>query len=45
MGRNYHRVGFTAAQREELWGRWKAGEDLHAIARALGGNLWPIAVQ
>jgi len=34
--RKYHRVGFTAAQSAELWERWKAGEDLHAIARALG---------
>jgi len=34
--RKYHRVGITAAQSAELWERWKAGEDLHAIARALG---------
>jgi IS30 family transposase len=36
MKRKYHRVGFTAAQSAELWERWKKGEDLHAIARALG---------
>jgi IS30 family transposase len=36
MKRRYHRVGFTAAQSAELWERWKKGEDLHAIARALG---------
>lgn len=34
--KKYCRVGFTAAQSAELWERWKAGEDLHAIARALG---------
>lgn len=36
MKRKYHRIGFTAAQSAELWERWKKGEDLHAIARALG---------
>jgi IS30 family transposase len=32
----YHRVGFSAAQSTELWERWKKGESLEAIARALG---------
>ena len=36
MKRKYHRIGFTASQSAELWERWKKGEDLHAIARALG---------
>jgi hypothetical protein len=26
----------TAAQREELWRRYKAGETIHGITRALG---------
>jgi len=36
MKREYHRVGFTAAQSAELWERWKKGEGLHAIGRVLG---------
>jgi hypothetical protein len=36
MKRKYHRIGFTPAQSAELWERWKEGEGLHAIARALG---------
>ncbi len=32
----YHRVGFTAAQNDELWERWKKGEGLKAIGRLLG---------
>src|SRR5215468_12574029 len=32
----YHRVGFTAAQSAELWGRWKKGEGLKSIGRAFG---------
>jgi len=30
------RVKLSAAQRAELWGRWKAGESLHEIGRAFG---------
>jgi hypothetical protein len=26
----------SAAQRAEVWNRWKAGQSLHAIGRALG---------
>ena len=26
----------AAAQRAEMWNRWKAGQSLHAIGRALG---------
>ena len=26
----------SAAQRAEMWGRWKDGQSLHAIGRALG---------
>ena len=29
------RVALSAAQRTELWSRWKAGESLHRIGRAL----------
>ena len=29
------RVALSAAQRSELWRRWKAGESLHRIGRAL----------
>jgi len=36
MRRKYKRVGFTAAQRRELWARWTRGESLTAVARALG---------
>jgi IS30 family transposase len=36
MKKKYHRVGFTAAQSAELWERWKKGEGLHSIGRALG---------
>ena len=32
----YHRVGLTAAQRAELWERWKKGEGLKSIGRAFG---------
>jgi IS30 family transposase len=32
----YHRIGFTAAQSAELWERWKKGESLKSIGRALG---------
>src|SRR5271156_3096507 len=30
------RVALSAAQRSELWSRWKAGESLHRIGRAFG---------
>src|SRR5580700_5771669 len=30
------RVALSAAQRTELWSRWKAGESLHTIGRAFG---------
>jgi hypothetical protein len=30
------RVALSAAQRTELWSRWKAGESLHRIGRAFG---------
>ena len=36
MERKYHRIGFTAAQSAELWERWKKGEGLKSIGRALG---------
>ena len=36
MGKHYKRLGFTAAQSVELWDRWKRGERLKAIGRALG---------
>ena len=36
MRRKYKRVGFTAAQKRELWERWKRGESVTAVARALG---------
>src|ERR1700753_1270809 len=35
MERRFHR-GFTAAQKTELWDRWKRGESLKAIGRAFG---------
>jgi len=35
MGHRFHR-GFTAAERTELWDRWKRGESLKAIGRAVG---------
>jgi hypothetical protein len=30
------RVKLSAAQRADMWNRWKAGQSLHEIARALG---------
>jgi hypothetical protein len=33
MGQRFHR-GFTAAEKTELWDRWKRGESLKAIGRA-----------
>ena len=35
MERRFHR-GFTAAEKKELWDRWKRGESLKAIGRAFG---------
>src|SRR6476620_5911867 len=35
MGRRFHR-GFTAAEKTELWDRWKRGESLKAIGQAFG---------
>jgi IS30 family transposase len=35
MERRFHR-GFTAAEKTELWNRWKRGESLKAIGRAFG---------
>ena len=35
MGYRFHR-GFTAAEKTELWDRWKRGESLKAIGRAFG---------
>src|SRR5712672_2102588 len=35
MARRFHR-GFTAAEKAELWDRWKRGESLKAIGRAFG---------
>jgi hypothetical protein len=34
-GQRFHR-GFTAAEKTELWDRWKRGESLKAIGRAFG---------
>ena len=35
MGQRFHR-GFTAAEKTELWDRWKRGKSLKAIGRAFG---------
>jgi hypothetical protein len=35
LGRRYR---LSAAQRAEIWRRWKAGESLHEIGRALDKN-------
>src|SRR5258708_38224408 len=35
MSPRFHR-GFTAAEKTELWDRWKRGESLKAIGRAFG---------
>jgi hypothetical protein len=37
MERRFHR-GFTAAEKTELWDRWKRGESLKAIGRAFGNQ-------
>ena len=36
MRKKYHRVGFTEAQKTELWERWRKGEGLSAIGREFG---------
>ena len=36
--RQGRRYGLSAEQRAEIWRRWKAGESLHEIGRALGKN-------
>jgi hypothetical protein len=35
MEERFHR-GFSAAEKAELWDRWKRGESLKAIGRAFG---------
>ena len=30
------RADLSAAQRTDIWGRWKAGQSLHEIGRAFG---------
>src|ERR1700740_920948 len=37
MVHKFHR-GFTAAEKTELWDRWKRGESLKAIGRAFGSS-------
>ena len=44
MRRKYKREGFSAAQKRELWARWKRGESLTAVARALGKRTSSIHV-
>ena len=39
MERRFHR-GFTAAEKTELWDRWKRGESLKAIGRAFGKHRY-----
>jgi hypothetical protein len=34
--RRGRRYGLSAAQRTDIWRRWKAGESLHEIGRAFG---------
>src|ERR1700739_2077582 len=41
MGQRFHR-GFTAAEKTELWDRWKRGESLKVIGRAFGKPSSPI---
>ena len=45
MRRKYQREGFSAAQKKELWARWKRGESLTAVARALGKRTSSIHVR
>ena len=44
MRRKYKRVGFTAAQKSELWDRWQRGEGLKSIGRAFGKSSSSIYV-
>ena len=34
--KKYVRVGFTSAQKTELWERWRSGEQMKSIGRELG---------
>ena len=36
MRKKYNRVGFTVAQKTELWDRWQKGEGLKSIGRVFG---------
>ena len=36
MTKKYVRVGFTSAQKTELWQRWRSGEQMKSIGRELG---------
>lgn len=36
MTKKYVRVGFTAAQKTELWERWRSGAHMKSIGRELG---------
>ena len=36
--RQGRRYGLSAEQKAEIWDRWKAGESLHEIGRAFGGD-------
>src|SRR5450432_4184660 len=40
-----YRRGFTAAEKSELWDRWRRGESLKAIGRAFGKPSSSIYVQ
>jgi len=43
MRRKQRRTMITAAERAELWDRWRKGEKLHAIGEALGRGHTSIA--
>jgi len=36
MRKKYVRVGFTSAQKHELWERWRRGEQMKSIGRVFG---------
>ena len=36
MTKKYVRVGFTSAQKTELWERWRSGEQMKSVGRELG---------
>jgi len=36
MKKKYVRVGFTQAQKTELWERWRRGEQMKSIGREFG---------